>query len=177
MRYVVLLRAVNVGGRSVKMADLRKVLTGLGYDDVRTYLQSGNAVITAPRAAPASVAAKIEPALQQAFGLQIQVVVLTAAQLDGVVAANPFGEVESEPTKLVVDFIGEPFPRTGGDTLDLGDLPERGERGDGVVYLHFPDGQGRSKLTPAVLSRALGGRWGTARNWRTVLALQALAAD
>jgi uncharacterized protein (DUF1697 family) len=167
---------VNVGGRKVAMAEVREVLTELGYDEVRTYLQSGNAVFTAPTGKPGRLVAAIEPALAERFDLEVKVVLLTAAELDTVVSANPFPEVAAEPTKLVVNFLPVPLAPADTATVDLGELPERGERGERVVYLHYPNGQGQTKLTPAVLERRLGKQWGTARNWRTVLALQEMAA-
>lgn len=172
--FVALLRGVNVGGRKVPMADLRSCLAGLGYEDVRTYIQSGNAVFRATGTA-AAVRKAVEAALQERFGMTILTVVLTAAELDAVVAENPFVEVESEPTKLVVSFLPEAVSEADRKAFSLDDLPERGEYGTKVLYLHYPDGQGVSKLTPDVLQKRTGGIWGTARNWRTVLALQELA--
>lgn len=174
--FVALLRGVNVGGRKVPMAQLRDCLTGLGYADVRTYIQSGNVVFGATGGA-ATVRTAVEGALQERFGMTIPTAVLTAAELDAVVAANPYAELESEPTKLIVSFLPEAAPAAVRKAFSLDDFPERGEFGERVLYLHYPNGQGVSKLTPAVLEKRLGGTWGTARNWRTVLALQQLAHD
>ncbi|HEY7858221.1 MAG TPA: DUF1697 domain-containing protein [Candidatus Nanopelagicales bacterium] len=176
--YVALLRGVNVGGnRKVPMAQLRDCLAALGFTDVRTYLQSGNAVFGATSAPTGEIAARIEEALRQRFGFDVPTVVWTGAELAKVVAGNPYPEVESEPTKLVVSFLSGPVPPEVAAAFDLSDLPERGQVGDRVVYLHYPDGQGVSKLVPAMLERRLGRVWGTARNWRTVTALLALASD
>lgn len=172
--FVALLRGVNVGGRKVPMAQLRDCLTGLGYEGVRTYIQSGNAVFGAT-GSPGAVRKAVEAALHERFGMTILTVVITSAELDAVIAANPYTEIESEPTKLVVSFLPENASAATRKAFSLDDFPERGEFGTKVLYLHYPDGQGVSKLTPAVLEKRLGGTWGTARNWRTVLALQEMA--
>lgn len=172
--YLALLRAVNVGGRTVTMADLRRCLDGLGYGGVRTYIQSGNAVFAAPGPA-ATVRSEVEAALLASFGIAIPTVVLEAAELDAVVAGNPYPELARTPTRLVVSFLAEPPSDQVRASFSLDDFPEDAVLADRVLYLHYPEGQGRSRLTAAVLARRLGGVWGTARNWRTVLALQTLA--
>ncbi len=174
-RTALLLRAVNVGGRKVPMVRLRECLSALGYTDVQTYLQSGNAVFGAAGATATDVVSRVEPALRDAFGIDIPVVVRSAPDLDAVVAGNPYRAEAEDPTKVVALFLRDEVPPAAAAAFDLSDLPERGSLGDRVVYLHYPHGQGRSRLTPAMLERRLGGQWGTARNWRTVLALQHLA--
>lgn len=172
--FVALLRGVNVGGRTVPMAELRACLSGLGYDDVRTYVQSGNAVFSATGSV-AAVRSALEAALEESFGMTIPTVVLTAAQLDAVVEANPYPELVDTPTRLVVSFLPEKVPAATRKSFSLDDFPEDARIGERVVYLSYPHGQGDSRLTPAVLQKRLDGLWGTARNWRTVLALQQLA--
>lgn len=174
--YIALLRAVNLGGRRVAMAPLRDCLCALGLTDVRTYLQSGNAVFASAATAPERIASRVEDALSDRFGIEVPTVVLTATELAHVVAANPYPEFTATPTKLVTLFLSAPVPPDVANAFSLADLPEDGVIGDRVVYLHYPDGQGRSKLTPQVLQRRLGGIWGTARNWRTVQALHDLAS-
>ena len=90
-RFVALLRGINVGGhRKVPMARLREVLGEAGFADVATYLQSGNAVVTAPDTDPQAVASHIEQAIAAAFGFDVDVLVRSGAELDAVIAANPF---------------------------------------------------------------------------------------
>ena len=117
----------------------------------------------------------IATALRERLGIDVPTVVLTAAELAAVVKANPFVAEAADPTRVVVSFLGSPVPAAVAAAFDLSDLPERGQLGERVLYLHYPNGQGRSKLVPAVLERRLGGIWGTARNWRTVLALRDMA--
>lgn len=173
--YVVLLRGVNVGGRRIGMTALRECLTGLGLQDVRTYLQSGNAVLVTDEVSVPRLRSRIEAALEERFGFDVPVVVLTAADLAAVVTANPYPGLADQPTRLVVSFRPDRLPAEVASSFTLDDFPESGVLGESVLYLHYPDGQGRSKLTPDVLQRRLGGAWGTARNWRTVLALLEMA--
>src|SRR5436190_7614221 len=96
-RQVALLRGINVGrAKRVAMADLRALIEGLGYGDVRTLLNSGNVVFTAPRAAPDNAAARIEKALATDLGVSARVTVLTAQELAEAVAANPLLEVADD---------------------------------------------------------------------------------
>lgn len=173
--YIALLRGVNLGRRRVGMAPLRECLQTLGLQDVRTYLQSGNAVLSTTMGA-VELAGRIETALGEQFGFEVPTVVLTAADLSAVVAGNPYPELVETPTRLVALFLPASVPAEAARAFDLSDLPEDGVISDRVVYLHYPDGQGESKLTPNLLQKRLGGIWGTARNWRTVLALHDLAS-
>jgi uncharacterized protein (DUF1697 family) len=174
--YVALLRGVNLGGRRVAMAPLRDTLQELGLHDVRTYLQSGNAVFSCATTSSATLTDRIETALGEHFGFAVPTVVRTAAELAAVVAANPYPDLVETPTRLVASFLSTPVPADVAHAFDLSDLPEDGTVGDRVVYLHYPNGQGESKLTPNLLHKRLGGIWGTARNWRTVLALRDMSA-
>lgn len=185
--HVALLRGINVGGRNrVAMADLRDAVTALGHRDVRTVLQSGNVVLTSDEPDPEALASAMERAVADACGVRADVVVLPAAALARVAAANPFPD-EDDPTHLHVRFArgagGDGRSRGAGAAEALAAAVERaraaGSRDDaraaaGAVYLRTPDGLGRSRLAaelerPAVV-RALGGP-GTLRNWATVTRL------
>lgn len=171
--HVALLRGVNVGGRNrVAMADLREVVSSLGHSDVATYLQSGNVVFTS--AAAAGLAIALEQAIADRADVRPQVVVLSRAELAEVVATNPYGH-EADPKRVHAVFrVVEPGPdeRTAV-ALAVRDSRQRGARDDASVvgrtlFLHTPDGFGRSDLA-ARLARRPGS--GTARNWATVTAL------
>jgi uncharacterized protein (DUF1697 family) len=172
-RYVALLRAVNVVGRKkVAMPVLRELLGGLGYTDVATYLQSGNAVFTAPERPTARIAAQIEDRLSRDLGLTTDLIVRTADELCGVIDRNPLPV--GDPSKFLVLFIAEPPPPGWLDAFDPGAYPpEEMAPGERELYLSLPNGIGRAKL-PVSLPRRLSSP-STARNWRTVLALQQLA--
>jgi uncharacterized protein (DUF1697 family) len=171
--YVSLLRAVNVGGANrIAMADLREVYESLGLADVATYVQSGNVVFGAPKADPAKLTKEIEAALARRFGSAIATATRTAAELKSIIAANPFAkEAAADPTKVVVIFL--PGPPTAAEREKLAQPvagPERVMAAGADVYIHYPNGQGRSKLKLPVRST------GTARNWRTVVTLAEMAS-
>lgn len=168
-----LLRGVNVGGHNrLPMADLRSLLGTLGYEDVDTYLQSGNAVCTAP-GPPGDVAAAVATGLERAFGLSVPVVARSAEQWSGLVAANPLVHLERDPKRLHVTFLdglpdADHLAALAAEADGL--APERIEVVGPDAYLHTPGGFASTRFTPSFLERRLG-RLATTRNWRTVLAL------
>lgn len=177
--FAALLRGINVGGhRRVPMADLRDVLGGLGFDDVKTYLQSGNATFSATGVASDELEGSIGAALADRFGFDVDVLVRAADEFAAVMAANPFSEeAASDPTRVHAVFLATPLAEGRLEAIGVDCFaPDRVEQGDRVVYLHVPDGLGRSKLA-AALSDARLGVATTARNWRTVEAIGGLLAD
>ena len=173
--WVALLRAVNVGGRNaVRMADLRRVVGALPAHDVRTYVQSGNVVFASSTRTEAKVVDALTASLIETFGFEIGVVVRSAAALDAAVAANPLA-AGRDPARLAVTFLSAP-PAAGtvGDGIQTIDGEEFALVGR-EIYLHAPNGLGRSKLTPVLSERRLGVR-ATTRNWRTTTTLAAMAA-
>jgi uncharacterized protein (DUF1697 family) len=174
-RQIALLRGVNVGGNNmVAMAVLRELLRGLGYEDVRTHLQSGNAVFTVATA-PEQAAREIEDQLVGRLGLRVPVLVRTRDELAEVVAANPLGEATSEPARLLVNFLShEPDPELLGE-LDPADFePETFGAGAREIYVWCPDGVRATRLGYAFWEKRLK-LTATARNWNTVTRLLALA--
>ena len=175
--WVGLLRGVNVGGRGrLAMADLRRVVEGLGHRGVRTYVQSGNVVfLGAGRAGEARVAAELADAIAAATAVQPDVLLRSARQMAGVVAANPFLARGADEAHQHVVFLAEPAA-TALAGVDLArHAPEAAEAHGRELYLHLPGGSGRSKLAADLTRR--GARRGTMRNWRTVTTLAAMAAD
>lgn len=175
---VALLRGVNVGGhRTVPMARLRAVVEGLGHARVATHLNSGNVVFVAPGdPVPEQLAADVAHGLREDLGLDVNVVVRTRAQLDAVVAADPFPEASAEdPGRVLVMFFARDLdPDPAFDACAYG--RERLVWAGREAYVHYADGMGRSRLTPDVLVRAAR-QQGTGRNWRTTLALRDLLAE
>lgn len=178
MRYVALLRGINVGGkRKVPMATLRTVIEGLGHTEVSTLLQSGNAAFTAPKAATDTVAGGLAEAIEAEFGFPVAVLVRTGAQLDRVVEANPFPAGASDPKLLHVAFSSRPVTAKALADIDAERfVPDEFRGGKDEVYLWFPTGSGRSKLNIQVFEKALGADL-TARNWYTVNKLRDLLSD
>jgi uncharacterized protein (DUF1697 family) len=170
-RYIALFRGLNVGGaHKVPMADLRELLSTLGFANVRTYIQSGNALFdTAETAAAATV--KINAAFEVKFGFSSPLVLLNAGQLDAAIAASPFAGLTDDHKMLHVGFFAaDPDP----DRLAiLEPLPRDGEQfsvKNQVIYLYLPFYSARSDLAKRVASANLGAPV-TVRNWRSVLAL------
>ena len=168
--HVALLRGINVGGRSkVAMADLRSLVESLGYGDVATYVQSGNVVFTASGTPDA---AALSAAIEERLGVSSAVVVLSRDELARVVDANPFPDEKDGKHLHAVFSAGEP------DAAVVAAANEKAAGGDearivgGTLYMHTPNGLGRSKLA-ADLSRR-GPEDGTARNWTTVTRLLAM---
>jgi uncharacterized protein (DUF1697 family) len=175
--YVALLRAVNVAGHGkVSMADLRRVLEEMGLADVTTYLQSGNAVFTASPRSTAQLRRDIERRVAEQLGVASPVVLRTEAELAEVVESNPFLRGYADPATLYVAFLAtEPgVDRVASLQRPAGEDAEFSVTGR-HVYLRYPSGYGRTKLTNAYLEKRLGVP-ATTRNWRTVSSLAALAS-
>jgi uncharacterized protein (DUF1697 family) len=166
--HVVLLRGVNVGGHNkVPMADLRKLLSERGHQEVRSYVQSGNVVLRSPATSP-EVAAAVRELLAKEFGLDIVVIVRGGLELAEVAAHNPFLRPDADPARqLHVAFLERsPDPgRAAGLDPHRAPPDELHLRGR-EIYLWCPDGLGRSKVFNG-LERLLGTP-ATVRNWRTV---------
>jgi uncharacterized protein (DUF1697 family) len=162
-RLVALLRGINLGSkRRIAMADLRELLADLGYEDVRTVLASGNAVITGPKA---KAREKLERGIEERFGMKVDVVVKTMAELRAIVDADPFkGEVDN-PTRYFVAFLDGKPDVSALDGQDF--APDAFAVGKHEIYAHCPDGMQNSKLMKALGKPGLGGTV-TVRNWATV---------
>jgi uncharacterized protein (DUF1697 family) len=172
---IALLRAVNVGGRKVTSAQLKAVATDLGHTSVTTYVNSGNLVLVP--ASGADVAAGLSAAFADELGFEIPVIARTLDEWSAVIKGVPFtAEVDDDPAHLVAVFWDGPVAATAKDFDPSRYGRETVAWAKRETYAYYPDGQGRSKLTIDVLSKAAG-RVGTARNWNTVLALQRLALE
>lgn len=173
--YIGLLRAVNVGGNILKMDALRAVCDTLGFEDVRTYVQSGNVVFTSSKSASACAAALMK-ALVGKTRLPVDVMVRSPGQLKTILAKNPFLKKKGvDTTRLAVTFLSGPAPKDAAKNLAA--IPA----GDDEVhvagtelYLHCPSGFARTKLTNAKIESTLSLR-ATTRNWNTVNQLYAMA--
>jgi uncharacterized protein (DUF1697 family) len=169
---IALLRGVNVGGNGkVKMDELRELCEGMGLQRVRTYIQSGNIVFVGPKGAGERLGAEI----LKAFGVRTFVVIRTLEEMRGIAARNPFPGVD--PKKLLVSFLqGTPAAEAVERVNQMGIAPEEVSIHGSDMYIHFPLGQGVSKLPMAKMEKTLGFA-GTGRNWNTVLALLAMAEE
>jgi uncharacterized protein (DUF1697 family) len=179
-RLVALLRGINVGGnKPIDMARLRRMVSDLGYTDVRTYLQSGNAVFTTPAgpARPSEAAAVIETAVAGEFGVECRVIVRSARQLAAVMAADPLLDFLGNPSRHFVAFLDRPPQPEGVKRLTGEDYGEDELRiVDGHVYLWCPKGISSSRFARLNFDRILGAAV-TMRNWNTVTKLAELAGS
>ncbi len=175
-RYVALLRGINVGGnKKVPMARLRELMEGLGYTDVATLLQSGNAVFTSKEKSPAKVVKQLEAAIAGEFGFEVSVVLRTRDELAAAIQANPLPGAEEAPSWFLVTFLSDvPDPKRLAAIDPAAYLPDEFRLVGREIYARFPKGIGTSKLA-TVLGGLKLGVTPTARNWNTVTKLLELA--
>ena len=172
--YIALFRGINVGGTNVlPMKDLVAQLENLGSQNVKTYIQSGNAVFQNKEEDASLLSNKIRAAIKKSHGFAPQVLLLEPEEIERAIESNPFPEAEPEPKTLHISFLA-----TMPEDLDLGALEtiksdrERFALEDKVFYLHAPEGIGRSKLAANI--EKLLGVTATTRNWRTVRKVMAM---
>jgi uncharacterized protein (DUF1697 family) len=173
-RQILLLRGINLGATNrIAMAELRELLES-DFDDVRTYLQSGNVVLSST-AKPEQLARRCERLIADRFGLQIKVVARTRNELAKVVERNPLADVAVDPKRYQVSFLDKKPPAATVKKLEAAAV-----EGEQLVvigreaYAWHPEGVARSKLWAALAGRGLGVT-ATARNWTTVTKLLELA--
>ncbi len=175
-RWAALLKGVNVGGnRKLPMAGLRTLVEGLGYGNAKTLLASGNVVFDAPGGG-AAIVAKLEAALAE-HGCKTEVLLRDLAEIDAVIAANPFPEAAADhPSHVLVVFHRDPFPAGLIDKLpEIYTGPERLHAVGRELFIDYPENIGESKLDRA-LAKLKFPAIATARNWNTVGKLRAMLA-
>lgn len=170
-----LLRAVNVGGRKLLSADLKRAAETVGFARPQTLLASGNVVFETDLPA-AEAAARLEARILKDLGLAADVMARDLADLDGVIAANPFErQAQEEPSRLMAMFLSGEL-QGGVELLEPAcAFGEQVRAGPGCLYVWFPAGAGTSKLSNVLIERRLKVR-GTMRNWNTVGKLRELVA-
>jgi uncharacterized protein (DUF1697 family) len=176
MRFIGLLRGINVGGRSkVAMAELRALGGELGWSSVDTYIQSGNLLFQAKGEAD-ELEVRLEKAVSERFGVSTAAIVRGADDWRTYVEANPFAEAAAaEPNRVLLALSKRPVRAEAAPELQArADAGERVELAGGALWFHYPAGVGTSKLSPSLIDR-LAGSPVTARNWRTVAKLQEMA--
>jgi len=177
--YVSMLRGINVGPhKRIKMEKLRQSFEGLGFQQVATYIQSGNVVFKTAKSSSSPLSKKIEERLLEDFGFSIQVVSRTAEEMIATVAGNPFVKQSGiDAERLHVMFLSD-IPAAVGlkKFSELTTPPEQLHCAGKAIYLYLPNGAGESKLMRAPLDRILSAT-ATARNWRTVNQLAQMCRD
>ena len=176
-RFVVLLRGVNVGkANRVPMSEFSSLLRNLGYTEVTTLLNSGNAVFTSSGRSAAKHAQKIARALHDSLGVHVATMVKSRAELATTVTDNPIPVPESDHSKFLVAFVGDNSALAALETLQpLVQPPERLAIGTHAVYLYCAAGILESKVGAALLGKL--GKSVTTRNWATTLKLLSLCGN
>jgi uncharacterized protein (DUF1697 family) len=178
--WIALLRAVNVGGDNlIKMSDLRDLLAGLGLENVRTHLQSGNAVFSARSKDQKKLSQEISGAIHQAHGHLPEVILRTPDELRSALDRVPF-DASANPSQVIINFLLDTADPEGARDLarELAayEGPETVVVHESEVFIHYPEGMGRSKLNRVPMEKLLGTR-GTARNLNTVRKLLEMAEE
>ncbi|TPW17181.1 MAG: hypothetical protein FD129_473 [bacterium] len=176
-RFVALLRGINVGkAKRIPMAELREMLTSLGYTGVRTLLNSGNVVFESPGRLTTSHAKRIRTGITDAFKLDVPVIVKSAEEMAVIESGNGLAGIVTNPSRLLVAFTGD-----SGALRDLAALsplvkpPERMLLGKEALYLWLPEGILESQAAEALLGKL--GKGVTTRNWATVVKIMELLQD
>ena len=178
MKQIVLLRGINLGSnRRIAMPALRELLSGAGLEDVRTYVQSGNVVLSSD-AASGELARWCQRLIAQRFGFDVEVVTRTRDEIAEIVRLDPLAQVTKNPKRYVVHFLSsEP---DDGDVEKVAALAKAKEQVLAIgreLYTWHPDGIGRSRLAAELARRQALGATVTARNWSTVTQLLAIADE
>ncbi len=177
MRYAALLRGINVGGnKKISMAELRKLLDRLGYSDVATYLQSGNAVFTSPQQPASALVRTIGEAIAAEFGMDVKVVIRTAGELASVQGRNPLPGEPENPSRFFVAFLSAvPEPKRVSEIAAQSFGADRIWVSGSEAFLWCPAGAADTLLTNSVIEKRLGVS-ATSRNWNTVNKLVSLTS-
>ncbi len=175
--YVALFRGINVGGNNIlPMRELVSRLENIGLQDVRTYVQSGNVVFRVEEEDASLLSNRIRASIEESHGFEPRVLLLGLEELEGAIGSNPFPQAEAEPKTLHLFFLSSVPKGPDHDALEsLKTDRERFVLKGNVLYLHAPDGIGRSKLAANV--EKLLGVWATGRNWRTVRKIMTMASQ
>ena len=176
---VAMLRGVNLGAHNrIKMDALRDLCGSLDLLDVQTYVQSGNIVFRTKERNLSALAKKIRSGIEKKFGFNPEIILRSTSDLRNVIAKNPFAEMKDiEPGKLLVDFLSsEPSTDACKSVRAIKTDPETLHIDGREMYIYFPNGAGRSKLSWPALEKILKTP-GTARNWNSVTKLLAMAEE
>jgi uncharacterized protein (DUF1697 family) len=177
--YVALLRGINLGGhKKIKMDELRAALAAMGFDDVKTYIQSGNVVFKAAKISDKALSKKIEATILSKFGHSVSVIIRTAEEIEQLIANNPFlKQPDIDQTKLHVMFLREPPAQSALQQLETLVLkPDQFRFLGKELYFYLPNGVAESVVMKKPIDRVLAIPT-TMRNWRTVNTIQQMCAD
>jgi uncharacterized protein (DUF1697 family) len=174
---IAMLRAVNVGGHNkIKMETLRALCKSLKLRDACTYVQSGNVIFKTEERDLALLAQRLQKAIERDLGFRPEVILRTSAELRDVMARNPFAKRRGiEPSKLLVTFLaGNPGPEVRDKVLNIKTEPEELRMDGREIYIYFPNGMARPKISWPTIERMLKTP-GTGRNWNSVTKMLEIA--
>lgn len=173
---VSMLRGINLGRRQIKMEALRALYTSIGLSDAQTYIQSGNVVFRTKERNLVQLTRRIEDEIERCFGFRVNVIARSCSELRNAIARNPFASGPAiDPRKLLFVFLAnEPDAGARDNVLRIKAEPEELRIDGRELYIYFPNGMARPKLSMAAVEKALKTSW-TGRNWNTVLKLLELA--
>jgi uncharacterized protein (DUF1697 family) len=174
---IAMLRGVNVGGHNkIKMEALRALCKSLKLRDACTYVQSGNVIFRTEEKDLELLAERIQRKIEQRFGFRPEVILRTLGELKAVIARNPFAKRRDiEPGKLLVFFLtGDPGSEIRGKIMNIKTEPEELYFDGRELYIHFPNGMGRSKMSWPKIEKALKTA-ATGRNWNSVTMMLEMA--
>lgn len=177
--YISMLRGINVGGHNmVAMSKLREMFETLGFEQVRTHIQSGNVIFKAAKSSTLGLSRRIQEEIQSEFGFPVSVITRTPEEVGKVIRNNPFQkESRTDPAKVHVAFLAQAPQADAVKKLEaLATASEQLRHSGSEIYLCYRDGMGRAKLTGSVLERVLAVT-ATARNWNTVNRLYEMALE
>jgi uncharacterized protein (DUF1697 family) len=177
--YVSMLRGINVGGhKRIKMDQLRQSFEALGFEQVKTYIQSGNVVFKTGKTSPAALSNKIEERFLKDFGFPASVISRTADEMSKAIKNNPFLKRRGiDPEKLHVMFLSAvPGPAALEKLADLTAAPDQSLRSGQEIYFYLPNGVSQSVLMKNPVDRILAVVT-TTRNWKTVNSLNQMCQD
>jgi uncharacterized protein (DUF1697 family) len=176
-KYIALLRGINVGGkRKLKMADLRKSVLKIGFTEVSTYIQSGNLFFSAEEKEVAVLEASLEKHLLEEYTYEVPVIIRTSAEIEKLIAQNPFLEVE-DFKQLHLIFLKEKPPETLIKEFEELEFPSEVFKIEAQhLYINYTNGVRNSKLSSNLIEKKLKTK-ATARNWKTVVKISELLED
>ncbi len=177
-KYISILRGINVSGqKKIKMADLKSTYENLGFQNVVTYIQSGNVIFNAERQSRIELVSTIEALIEETYHFHVPVQIRTNSEFESIIQGCPFGavDIDRDGTKVLVTFLSSAPEETAiAGIQEYVAAPEKLVIIGTEVYLYCPNGYGKSKLSNVFVEKKLGVE-ATTRNWKTVLKLYQLS--
>ena len=176
-KFIALLRGINVSGqKKIKMSELKSLLEKAGFQDVITYIQSGNLIFSSNEKSGEKLVKKISSEIKRRFGFDVQVIILTLKEIEYTLKNNPFIKRKKESERLYVTFLSNIPSKENLQKLNSIDYsPEEYKVDRNLIYLFLPNGAGKAKLNNNLFENKLKVD-GTTRNWKTIKTLSELIA-